>query len=299
MQCALVSGSNGLIGRHLIERLTVEGVKVIRLARSGTANAATAIWNQSNGTIQGPIEEVDTLFHLAGAGVADKRWNESYKREILTSRTEGTHQVVLALSKDSNTNRFVIGSAIGFYGSDQSALSDEDSPQGTGFLAKVVSEWENSALSATGVHGNIVLARTGIVLASDGGVLKKQLPLFKAGLGGRIGDGSSYLSWIHIDDEVNALIHLARSNTFGAVNLVAPNPVTNSDFTKSLSKALKKPAFLTVPRIALETILGREMALETALSSTNVSAQKLLSTGYEFKYPTLGAALSQIVGVKG
>jgi uncharacterized protein (TIGR01777 family) len=299
MQCALVSGSNGLIGRHLIEKLTIDGVKVIRLARSGTANATTAIWNQSNGTIAGPIDEVDTLFHLAGAGVADKRWNESYKREILTSRVEGTHQVVLALSKEFNAKRFVIGSAIGFYGSDQPELCDEDSPQGSGFLAKVVSEWENSALSATGVHGNIVLARTGIVLASDGGVLKKQLPLFKTGLGGRIGDGSSYLSWIHIDDEVNALIHLARSNTFGAVNLVAPNPVTNGDFTKSLSQALKKPAFLTVPRIALETLLGREMALETALSSTNVSAQKLLSTGYKFKYPTLDVALSQIVGAKG
>lgn len=295
MKCALVSGSSGLIGRHLTRRLESEGVKVIRLARVGTPNASTAIWNQSDGTIDGLIDDVDTLFHLAGAGVADKRWSESYKREILKSRTEGTHQVVSALSKASNTNRFVVGSAIGFYGSNQAEIADEETPQGAGFLAKVVSEWENSALSATGAHGNVVLARTGIVLAKDGGVLKKQLPLFKAGLGGRIGDGSSYLSWIHIDDEVDALIHLARSNTFGAVNLVAPNPVTNAEFTKSLARALKKPAFLNVPRFALEAVLGREMATETALSSTNVSAQKLLSTGYSFRYAKLDQALENIV----
>ncbi len=295
MQCALVSGSNGLIGRHLVQKLSAEGVKVIRLVRSGKPNPSTAVWNQSNGTIQGPIDEVDTVFHLAGAGVADKRWSESYKREILTSRTEGTHQVVSALSRESNVNRYVIGSAIGFYGSNQPDLCDEEAPQGTGFLAKVVSEWENSALSATGAHGNIVLARTGIVLAKDGGVLKKQLPLFKAGFGGKIGDGSSYLSWIHIDDEVSALVHLARSNAFGPINLVAPNPITNGEFTKALSQSLKKPTFLTVPRVALETLLGKEMATETALSSTNVSAQKLISTGFNFRYSNIYEALEQIV----
>ncbi|MDA8195992.1 MAG: TIGR01777 family oxidoreductase [Actinomycetota bacterium] len=295
MNCVLVSGSSGLIGRHLVKRLEDDGVRVIRLKRSGTPDPNTAIWNQSDGKITGPIEEVDTLFHLAGAGVADKRWSESYKREILKSRIEGTHQVITGIAQSAKLQRLVVGSAIGFYGSNRPELCDEESPQGDGFLAKVVAEWENSALSAVAAHGNIVLARTGIVLAKDGGVLKKQLPIFKAGLGGRIGDGSSYLSWIHIEDEVNALIHLARSDLFGVVNLVAPNPVTNADFTTYLARVLRKPSFMTVPRIALEAILGREMANETALSSTNVSAQKLLSSGFAFTYPTLEPALEQII----
>lgn len=292
-----ITGSHGLIGSALADRCAREGHEVIRLVRRPPANDREVQWDPAAGTIDGPsLDGVDAVVHLAGEGVAEKRWSTAQKARIRDSRVRGTTALAEALAAlAAKPAVFVSGSAVGFYGARGDETLTEDSGPGSGFLADVVIEWEAATTPATEAGIRVVCARTGIVLSRRGGALKRQLPLFRAGLGGRLGKGDFWMSWIGIDDEVGALLHaIATPSLAGPVNLVAPNPVTNADFTKSLGRALHRPAFLTVPAFALNVALGRELA-ENLLASQRVVPSKLEASGYQFATPTIDKAFARVV----
>ena len=294
----LVSGASGLIGQALCRSLAERGDEVLRLTRPGGAARPGGIsWDPATGSIdrgaleaQGPI---DAVVHLAGAGIADKRWTASRKDEILSSRTSSTSLLVEALGElDHRPSTLVSASAIGFYGSRADELLDEESAAGDGFLAGVCQRWEAAAEPAAGFGIRTVLARTGIVLSSAGGALAKQLPLFRFGLGGKLSQGSQWMSWIELGDEVAALEWLLDHDELaGPVNLSAPQPVTNASFTSELARELHRPAFLSVPAAALRLALGTELVDEALLASQRVLPAALLRSGFDFRAPSLAAGL--------
>jgi uncharacterized protein len=310
----LITGSSGLIGTALVRRLAADGHRVARLVRPRTTAPTTSIdappgtrpidvhWDPSTGTIDlealrasGPF---DGVVHLAGAGVADKRWNPARKELILRSRTDSTELLAGSLLHlDPRPLVLVSASAIGIYGERAGETLTEKSPRGAGFLADVVEAWERAAQPAAEAGVRVVNLRTGLVLAASGGVLAKQVPLFRLGLGGRLGDGRQYLSWISLGDEVGTILHaLGDSRLVGPVNATAPNPVTNAEFTSTLSGVLHRPSLLTVPKGALRVALGRLMADETALVSQRVVPHVLTDVGFTFDHPDLSAALQSILG---
>jgi uncharacterized protein (TIGR01777 family) len=242
------------------------------------------------------LEGADAVIHLSGAGIGDKRWTASYKREILESRTITTN---LIASTIANMNRkpsvFLSGSAIGVYGPRGDEQLTEVSTNGTSFLADVCEQWEQAAKPASDAGIRTVLLRTGIVLTTKGGALKKQLPLFQLGLGGKFGNGKQWQSWISIDDEVGAIEHLLTANVSGAVNLTAPNPVTNAEFTSTLAQVVKRPAFLPIPPFAPKAILGGELADALLFTGQRVIPAALNASGYQFVHPTLEVALRALL----
>jgi uncharacterized protein (TIGR01777 family) len=291
----LVTGSSGLIGSALIEALTRRGERVVRLARPGTsvpgsgpgaAHAAVSVdWDPERGTIDRPGLEAtgpfDAVVHLAGAGVADRRWNPARKEQILTSRTASTSLLVSTLGElEARPPVLVSASAIGIYGHRGSEELTEVSGRGGGFLADVAAAWEAAAEPAVAAGVRVVNLRTGLVLSTTGGVLAKQLPLFKLGVGGRLGPGTQYQSWISIDDEVAVIeAAIADQSLAGPVNAVAPHPVTNAQFTAALGGALHRPTLATVPAAALRLALGKEMADQTVLASQQVLPAVLPTAG--------------------
>jgi uncharacterized protein (TIGR01777 family) len=292
-----VTGSHGLIGTALIERLQRDGHEVLRLVRRTPAASGEIAWDPDAGTIDGPaLEGVDAVVHLAGEGVGDRRWTAVQKARILDSRVRGTTTLSTALAALATKPAvFVSGSAVGFYGGRGDEVLTEDAGTGEGFLAEVVRDWEAATAPAVSAGIRVVLARTGIVLSRRGGALKRQLPLFRFGVGGRLGSGRFWMSWISIDDEVGALLHaIGTPSLSGPVNLVAPNPVTNATFTKALGRALHRPAALVVPRFALNVALGRELA-DNLLASQRVAPVKLEASGYRFVHPTIDEALHAVV----
>ena len=299
----LVSGSSGLIGTALLRDLVAQGHQVVRLVRPGrtpgsTPGTADSVveWDPGRDTLDvqaleaaGPYEGV---VHLAGAGVGDKRWNRARKAEILRSRTASTELLVSSLLQLSPPPPVLVSaSAIGYYGNRGAEELTEESSKGTGFLAEVADAWERASLPAAEAGIRLVNLRTGLVLAPKGGVLGKQLPLFRLGAGGRLGPGSQFMSWITLEDEV-AVIRRALDDVRynGPVNAVAPTPVTNTEFTASLSGVLKRPSFAHVPAAALRLALGAEMANETALVSQRVLPTVLAANGFEFGAITLDEA---------
>jgi uncharacterized protein (TIGR01777 family) len=292
----IISGASGLIGKQLVEQLQQHGHDVVRLVRRA-AGTGEIMWDPKAGVLSASaLEGADAVIHLSGAGIGDKRWTSSYKREILESRTITTNLIATTIA---NMNRkpsvFLSGSAIGIYGPRGDEQLTEVSTDGTSFLADVCKQWEDAAKPASDAGIRTVLLRTGIVLTPKGGALKKQLPLFQLGLGGKFGNGKQWQSWISIDDEVGAIEHLLTANVSGAVNLTAPNPVTNAEFTSTLARVVKRPAILPIPPFAPKAILGGELADALLFTGQRVIPAALNASGYQFVHPTLEVALRALL----
>jgi uncharacterized protein len=291
----LVTGSTGLIGSALISALSAQGHTVVRLVR-GQPQAATDVrWNPATGQLDAAaLEGLDAVVHLAGENVAG-RWTPEKKARIFDSRVQGTQLLSETLARLKNPPRALASaSAIGFYGNRGNEVLREDSSLGTGFMAEVCRAWEAATEAASNAGIRVVHLRFGIVLSAQGGALAKMLTPFRLGLGGRIG-GNQYWSWIALDDSVGAICHALTTETLeGMVNIVAPQAVTNREFTTTLGRVLGRPTILPVPAFALRLALG-EMADEALLSSARVEPARLAGTGYIFRYPNLEGALRHVL----
>ena len=293
-----VTGSRGLIGTSLVPYLRSEGHEVIRIVR-GTAEPDEITWNPEEGTIDADaLRGVDAVVHLAGAGVGDHRWSASYKKTILSSRVKGTTTLSEALSRLPQPPAVMASaSAVGYYGSRGDEILTEDSGPGAGFLADVCRQWESATTRAETAGIRVVTLRTGVVLSAAGGALKKQLPPFRLGLGARLGGGNQYLSWITRSDAVAAVSFLVhREALSGPFNLTAPQPVSNTEFTRELGRALKRPAKLFVPETALRIVVGDEMTAEFLVASQRAMPARLLDAGFRFADATLPDALVTALG---
>jgi uncharacterized protein len=289
-----VTGSRGLIGSTLIPYLGAAGHEVIRIVR-GRAGADEIGWDPLNRVIEAEkLPGVEAVVHLAGAGVADHRWSPAYKREILSSRVDGTTTLARALSAMAvPPSVMVSASAVGYYGSRGDEVLTEDSGPGTGFLADVCAQWESSTAAAVAAGVRVVTLRTGVVLSAAGGALRTQLPPFRLGVGARLGTGAQQFSWISRRDAVAAITSLlADEGPTGPVNLTSPQPVTNAVFTQALGRTLHRPALLAVPSPVLRLAFGREMAEEFLLTSQRVMPARLLAAGFTFADPDLPGALT-------
>ena len=294
----LVSGASGFIGSALVAELTLAGHEVYTLGRSSSDDPKKLSWNIESRT--GSLKSIDSLdgvIHLSGESIASKRWTPIQKQKIINSRLEGTDFLIHLLSEANlKPEVFVAGSAVGVYGDRGDEILDELSTPGNGFLSSLTLDWEQRARGAESVASRIALVRTGLVLSNYGGALAKQLPLFKYGLGTILGNGGQYLSWIHLEDEVRAIIHtLTNPEISGPVNLVSPNPVTNREFAKTLAAVLQRPLFLNAPAFVLELALGKEFADEMLLVSQRVTPTALKEAGFEFLFPNLEDALSDLL----
>jgi len=304
----LVTGSSGLIGTALMDRLVTDGHRVTRLVRTDSGPGATrppgvtdVVWDPEEGTVDiAGIEaagDVDGVVHLAGAGVGDKRWSPTRKQTILGSRTTATGLLASTMAELSSSPAVLVSSsAVGYYGDRGEDVLDERSSAGTGFLADVCVAWEAATAPAAAAGIRTVTLRTGIVLSAAGGALAKQLPLFRLGLGGRTGSGRQYRSWITLDDHVGAILHCLGDDTLsGPVNATSPDPATDAEMAKAIGRALHRPSFLAVPAPALKMVLGPEMAADLILSSQRVVPAKLVASGYTFAHTDLDEAMRSVL----
>lgn len=295
----VVTGSTGLIGRSLVATLADAGHDVTRLVRRPPNAPDEVAWDPAAGTIDSAgLQGVDAAFHLAGAGIGDRRWTESYKREILDSRVNGTNLLASALAElDPGPSVMVSMSAIGWYGDRGDEILDETASQGTGFLADVTAAWEAAAEPAEAAGIRVVHPRTGIVLSKDGGALGRLLLPFRLGAGGRTGPGDQWWSWVTLDDEIRALVHVGLDSAMaGPVNVTAPNPVRNREFVAALAGVLKRPAVLPTPSFALNALLGSELAEALLFQSQRVIPARLEADGFAFQAPDVTDALRSLLG---
>lgn len=318
----LISGASGLIGSVVVANLEERGHEVVRLVRSPQARASEPIsalgegtsdrsaykvvpWNPNETTVDtealerlGPYEAV---VHLAGEPIAAKRWSPAQKAAIAQSRIGPTKALSVALAGlGSRPAVMVSASAIGFYGDRGDEKLDESSGPGTGFLAQLCQDWEQATQPASQAGIRVVNVRTGIVLTSHGGALGQLLPLFKLGLGGKLGRGRQWMSWISLHDEVGGILQAIEDDSLsGPVNLTGPKPVTNLELTHTLGYLLHRPVFFAVPRLPLRVVLGREMAKEVVLASQRVIPKKLIDIGYSFHHSDVEAALRSALGMAG
>ena len=292
----VISGASGLIGTQLVTTLKLSGHEVVQLVRRSAA-AGQIMWDPKSGKLDpASLEGCDAVIHLSGAGIGDKRWSDAYRKEILDSRTATTLLLANTIaSLQRKPSVFLSGSAIGIYGARGDEQLTETSAHGTGFLADVCEQWEAAAKPAIDAGVRTVFLRTGIVLSPKGGALKKLLPLFRLGVGGKFGNGKQWQSWISMDDEVASIIHLLTANVSGAVNLTAPQPVTNAEFTKVLARVVKRPAIVPVPTFAPKILLGGELADALLFTGQRVMPQALTASGYVFKHSTLESALRSLL----
>jgi uncharacterized protein len=296
----VITGATGLIGTALVAALTEAGYPVTRLVRKNPLGT-DKLWDPAKGTIDSSaIEGAWAVVHLAGEGIGDAKWSPEHKARVLDSRINGTTLIAKTIAEaKTKPSVFASGSAIGFYADRGDQLLDETASRGTGFLADVVTKWEACAQPAIDAGVRTVFLRTGVVLSTKGGALKQQLLPFKLGAGGKIGPGTQYLPWITITDETRAIMHvLTNESISGPVNLVAPNPVTNSTFTKSLGKAVRRPTLIPTPLIAIKVLYGEEMLREMLLASTRLDPAVLRSTGFVFEHPSIDDALKQVLSAK-
>ena len=286
-----ISGASGLIGTALCGQLRNDGHAVLRFVRRETKSTDEIRWDPKTGEVElSKLEGVNAVIHLAGAGVGDKRWTSKYRAEILNSRLLGTTAIAQAVAT-VKPDVFISASAIGWYGETGNRAVTENDKPGDDFLATVCREWEHAADLAGDVR--TVKIRTGLVLDPTGGALGRMLPLFKFGLGGKLGSGKQWWSWITMHDQVKAINHLIDSKVSGPVNLTSPNPVTNSQFTAALARALHRPAIFPAPAFALKLALGGFST--EILGSKKVIPQVLLDDGFEFDYPQIPNALEELV----
>lgn len=294
----LLSGSNGLVGSELKEYLTENGHKVVSLVRSENHdNENTVYWDYENNNLElDNIKEIDCVIHLAGENISAKRWTEKQKHKILESRTQSTNFLIDSISKlERKPNTFICASAIGYYGNRGNEILTEQSEKGSGFLSDVCEEWERSTNKAKEAGIRVVNLRFGVILSEKGGALKKMMLPIKLGLGGKIGGGNQYISWISLEDTIRAVEFCMKNEKIhGPINVVASHPVINIELTKSLGKILKRPTFFPLPAFAAKFILG-EMANELLLSSTRVEPVVLMQNKFKFKYQTIDESLNRLI----
>ena len=286
-----VTGASGLIGTALVGYLKSQGHTVQRLVRRAAVSSEEITWDPIAGTVDmEALAGVDAVIHLAGAGVSDKRWTKKYRSEILNSRLLGTTTIAKAVAI-VKPQVFISASAIGWYGESGNRAVIESDRVGDDFLAAVCHEWESAADLAGDVR--TVKLRTGLVLDPTGGALGKMLPIFRFGLGGKLSNGKQWWSWITLHDQIRAIAFLLENKVSGPVNLTSPNPVTNSEFTAGLARAMHRPALFPVPAIALKIVLGGFSA--EVLGSKKVMPQVLTEAGFTFDYPHISSALEKLV----
>jgi len=292
----LASGMSGTIGLALVPALASQGHEIVRL-KTGVARAQNEIaWHPLKPVDPARVACFDAVIHLAGENIFG-RWSKAKRERIRDSRVVGTRHVCEALARStSKPGVLIAGSAIGYYGNRGDETLTEESPLGTGFLAETCREWEAATGPAEQAGWRVIHLRTGVVLNRQEGALKKLLTPFRLGLGGKIGSGRQWLSWISIVDTVAAILHcLNAASLRGAVNMVAPNPVTNAEFTQTLGKALHRPTFATVPAFATRVLFGPQMAEETFLTSQRVLPKRLEQSGFQFQHPELATAFRDLL----
>jgi uncharacterized protein (TIGR01777 family) len=292
-----ITGSSGMIGTALRTRLAADGHEVVPIVRTA-ASPGTISWDPTGGRLDPTdLEGLDAVVNLAGEGIGDHRWTAAQKRKVLDSRRLGT--TLLAQGLAATTARpavLVSGSAIGVYGDRGDEVLTEASAPGTGFLAEVATAWEDATATAEAAGIRVAHVRTGIVLDRRQGALSKLLPLFKLGLGGRMGSGRQWMSWITLADEVEVLCHALDHDVRGPVNAVAPNPVTNAGLSKALGRALHRPAVVPVPAFGPRLLLGRELAEQLLFAGQRVQPRVLEDAGFTFHHPELDGALTAVLG---
>ncbi|MHB8665741.1 MAG: TIGR01777 family oxidoreductase [Acidimicrobiales bacterium] len=293
-----VTGSHGLIGSALVQQLRAAGHRVVTIERPSAGAAAlgpdAVAWDPDAGTFDASaLGPIDAVVHLAGVGIAEHRWTTAHKARILDSRVAGTRLLASALSRlDRPPSTLLSASAIGYYGDRGDETLTEASATGNGFLADVCRQWEGATSGATDAGIRVVHLRTGVVLSGRGGALRRQLPLFKLGLGGRLGNGRQYTSWIALADQLDAIeFCLGAPQITGPANLTAPHPVTNAELTAAIGRAVHRPALLRVPRTALRLVMGTQLTAELLFASQRVLPSVLASAGYSFRLPDLDDAL--------
>jgi uncharacterized protein (TIGR01777 family) len=294
----LVTGSSGLIGSALVTNLRAAGRDVRRLVRRAPTAPDEFRWDPDRHEIDdSALDGVDAVVHLAGAGIGDRRWTEAHKDLVRRSRVDGTATLVDAIVRRSDRPAVLLsGSAVGWYGDTGEEAVDETAPVGQGFLAEVVRQWEAGTQPAADAGVRVVKLRTGIVLSPEGGALGKVLPLFKLGLGGKLGSGRQWMSWIALPDQIAAMRFLLdRTDIEGPVNVTAPEPVRNRDYTKAVARAVHRPALAIVPPVALRAALGG-FADEGVLISQRVVPARLEQAGFSFTYDDVDAALTALLG---
>ena len=285
-----IGGATGLLGTALSQSLARNGHEVVRLVRGTPQAPDQRRWDTAAGRISKPgLDDVDAVVNLAGTPIAGARWTRERKAAIRRSRVTSTLTIVTSLAPDGRCQRLLNGSATGFYGDTGSAIVDELSPAGRGFLARVVQDWE---AAATHSPVSTAVLRTGQVLAREGGYLAAIWKLFAAGLGGRMGDGRQFLSWISLTDHVRAMEYLLTSDITGPVNLVGPRPVTNAEFTRTFAGYLNRPAVLPTPLPAVGLLFGRDFVREALVAGQRVQPAKLVEAGFGFEHKTLAEALA-------
>ena len=286
-----ITGASGLIGSALTTHLQQQGHETVAFVRREPRSASEISWQPGKDLEPGRLSGLDAIVHLAGAGVGDKRWTDSYKEVIRSSRVDGTKTIARAMAAaDDGPRVLVSGSAIGYYGDTGDRLTDETGPQGDGFLAGVVRDWEAAAAPAVDAGVRVTFARTGLVVSSDGGAWQRLFPIFRAGLGGKLGSGKQYWSTISLTDEVRALTWLINNDVGGPVNLVGPHPVTNAEVTRVMGEVLGRPTILPVPAFALKAVLG-EFAEDT-LASQRIDPAVLRSNGFTWLQPDIRAMIA-------
>lgn len=292
----VISGASGLIGTALAAHLTTEGHDVVRLVRRA-ANEGELRWDPSKGELSAEaLAGTDAVINLSGAGIGDRRWTPAYKQELVDSRVRTTTLLAERIAECSQRPAVLLnGSAIGFYGATDDRILDETSPAGPGFLADLCVQWEASTAAAAAAGVRVAHLRTGIVLTPVGGALKKMLPLFRLGAGGRFGNGRQWQSWISLPDEVGAITHLLTADVSGPVNLTAPNPVDGSEFARTLAATLHRPALLPVPSFGPKLLLGSELADALLFTGQRVVPTVLQQSGYRFQHERLDVALQALL----
>ncbi len=294
----LVSGASGLIGTALVPALESDGHTISRLVRKASNGASEVPWEPGEPLDPAVVAQFDAVIHLAARNIG-VRWNEKVKRELIDSRVQGTRTIAEACARafraSGKPHTLISAAAVGYYGSRGDEVLAEESSSGNGFLAEIARQWEAAAQPALDAGVRVVLPRIGMVLSPNGGGLAKMLLPFRLGLGGPVGSGRQWVSWISIDDLVAGMkFALANASVRGPVNFTAPNPVTNAEFGKKLGKALHRPAIFPTPALAVRIAFG-EMAEELLLSSIRVVPKKLEAAGFTFKHPDLGAAFAHLL----
>ena len=295
----LITGASGLIGKALQKSFSAKGHELLLAGRGEPKGADEITWSVEEGFREEDLprlEGLDAVVHLAGEGIAGLRWTDEKKKAIRDSRVIGTHNTVSAMARLKRKPRvFIAGSAMGFYGDRGDEVVNEASPPGNTFLAQVSKDWEIESRRAEDLGIRTVLLRTGIVLSKDGGALATMLTPFKFGVGGVVGSGQQWMSWISLDDVVGIInFALENENLRGAVNVASPNPVTNEQFTKTLGEVLYRPTFLPLPEFAVNLMFG-EMGDALLIDSTRVEPKRLKDAGYEFEFIDLKSALENAV----
>jgi uncharacterized protein (TIGR01777 family) len=293
----LVTGSHGMIATALIPRLRARGDRVLRLVRTEPEGSDDVRWDPPAGTIDAAaLEGVDAVVHLAGVGIGDKKWTEARKNEVLESRTIPTNLLARTLAAlDTRPRVLVSSSAIGYYGDRGDDVLTESASPGDDFGARVCREWEEATAPAEEAGIRVVRTRTGLVLTARGGFLKRLLLPFKLGIGGRLGSGRQWMSWVTLDDDLDAILYLIDADSVsGPVNVTAPNPVTNAGFTKQLGNAVHRPTVIPTPMPALKVVYGDEL-VDTLLGSERVVPERLQQSGFTFSHPELDGALRAVL----